>query len=454
MLPSFVKNHWRKMAAGTITAAVGVWLWEQMTETSYGLQALQAARDAGLPTPPSPPSPASSAPASSAGRGEGKEGDEVLKRMQAHFQATQDAADDTVLRWVGMVREAIVGMVPIDATKAKLRGGADNEVLSSEEKAAIWGELVEMAFIQALLSVYAISALKILFRTQMNILGRNVYLDIVQSGSTARSSASDPLQAKFLARCFFFLKTGLPRLALKIEHAVHAALEQVSLASMYSLSSLLDLVASVRAAVEGPNVPGASSNLAQYLVPPSSSSSAPPSSAPPSSSSAASSVAGGSTAAAPADPDSDPEHPLFKAKLDLLVSELDEYIKSSDSAPIIGECLDAAFAEYGLVLESKVRAITAPSTDGKSTSTSTTTTDDDDDDSLSHRLQLARFVGPLVGSAKSMLSSSTSGGASKLNTALSSVPRLESLCALIYSDFDRRALFEVIAPPPSPSPLR
>ncbi|KNC52218.1 uncharacterized protein AMSG_01046, partial [Thecamonas trahens ATCC 50062] len=445
----YFAQHWRKVAYTTMAAAGSVWLYDQLTATSYGTQALEAmaestgmrlgrdgrvtaagkddsGEDCEMPWKDQLASGAGPSSASDA-----TDDDEVLARMQSHFKTTQQAADETLLRWIALVGEQIGDIVPMAQTAAELRAARETP-LSKEEKAAAWLRLVRLAVIHGVLGVYAVALLKVLFRTQLNILGRNVYLDLVQAATTGAPCASDVLKHKYLGRCFFFLKVGIRRLALHVEAAVDAVLAPVSLTQPQSVDSIAGLIAAVRRDIELPAAAaGAPSPLAQYLVPTPDEAAA----------DAAKLAALAPPAASPATPDEDPSHPLFAAKLDLLVSELHEHISSPDMVPVFRDCLDVAFARHSALLASNVALRPEPGSSAAPTTASAA------------KLPFARFIGPLVGVASKVVETEANGAATAINTDLSGVASLERLCALIYSDFDRRALFEVVAPlSPQPAP--
>ena len=131
------------------------------------------------------------------------------QQLQLHFTKIQTIADTTTLpavlphlkaRLLSLLDTApITAALSAAASKSTLQspqsdpatsaaGGATSAVPTAQEKLRLWEELCLVSFCRSLAAVTSVALLGLFVRTQLNVLGRRVFLEAASGGETIGDS--------------------------------------------------------------------------------------------------------------------------------------------------------------------------------------------------------------------------------------------------------------------------
>ncbi|KAG8651643.1 peroxisome biogenesis protein 3-2 [Manihot esculenta] len=183
-----------------------------------------------------------------------REHEELIKaQMQAHFESIQRIADTTTLPHamhylISRIAEEL-DLLQLIERLMKGKGGQPN-TLSPSEKLELWDRLKILSFTRLVVSLWAMTMLSLYIRTQVNILGRHLYID------TARGLESSHLledvelierddQQKFLASSDFLANYGMPALISNIQVAATEVLKGKQLRDPFTTTTLHETLSQI-----------------------------------------------------------------------------------------------------------------------------------------------------------------------------------------------------------------
>eukprot|EP00127_Corallochytrium_limacisporum_P005371 Clim_evm47s203 gene=Clim_evmTU47s203 len=130
----------------------------------------------------------------------------AYERLKKTFVANQETADDIVRSLLPALRECLRKELKIEEYLTQLRGGE----LKGEAKIKVWNSLKTETFAGLIASCYSVVLLMVLFRIQINIIGRHLYNDYSREPDNAAASLADePDQKAFLLMARYLLESGV-----------------------------------------------------------------------------------------------------------------------------------------------------------------------------------------------------------------------------------------------------
>jgi len=181
--------------------------------------------------------------------------------MQTFFRNTQKGCDTTATSLTTSIRDKLEVYVEIPSTE-QLRSAHKT---SNEEKIQLWDQVKIGTFTRAVSAIYAVSLSLIFLRTEVNILGRYLYLDFSIPSQSEQEQINQETQKKYLSMYEYFLNTGLKELCEFTRRHATEELAGWPLARKLTLEDVLIIFANIRSRIEGIN--GNSVPLYQFLLP-------------------------------------------------------------------------------------------------------------------------------------------------------------------------------------------
>ncbi|XP_074309478.1 peroxisome biogenesis protein 3-2 [Silene latifolia] len=176
-----------------------------------------------------------------------RENDERIKaQLQEHFESIQRIADSATLpHAMHYLSSRLNEELDLAVLTERLKQGKDT--LTLPEKLDLWDRLKVLGFTKMVLSLWSVTLLSLFVRVQVNILGRQLYIDI------ARSHENSPLieeanfidqddEQNFLARADFLARHGLPALITNMEAAAVEILKTKQLKDTFNSSMLHETI--------------------------------------------------------------------------------------------------------------------------------------------------------------------------------------------------------------------
>ncbi|CAM6127317.1 unnamed protein product [Calypogeia fissa] len=171
--------------------------------------------------------------------------DRAEAQLQSHFESIQRISDATTLPSVlPHLKARLFELVNLSTLTDKLTSAkADPQTLSSREKLNLWQELKVQSFTRTVCAMWSVTLLDLFIRTQLNILGRHVYIDTARDMSVARAGdqykpLSMSCQHKFIAFADFLPHKGVDDLMRHVHAAVDTVLRMKPLKDPYTIADL------------------------------------------------------------------------------------------------------------------------------------------------------------------------------------------------------------------------
>ncbi|KAJ9141515.1 hypothetical protein P3X46_032042 [Hevea brasiliensis] len=179
-----------------------------------------------------------------------REHEELIKaQMQAHFENIQRIADATTLPHAMHYLSSRIAeeLDLLQLTERLMKGKGQPNTLTSSEKLELWDRLKILSFTRTVVSLCAMTMLCLYIRTQVNILGRHLYIDTARGlGSSHLLDDADLIeredQQKFLASSDFLANYGMPALISNIQAAVTEVLKRKELRDFFNTKTLHETV--------------------------------------------------------------------------------------------------------------------------------------------------------------------------------------------------------------------
>ncbi|KAJ9162487.1 hypothetical protein P3X46_022254 [Hevea brasiliensis] len=182
-----------------------------------------------------------------------REHEELIKaQMQAHFESIQRIADTTTLpHAMNYLSGRIAEELDLSQlTERLMKGKGQPNTLTSSEKLELWDRLKILSFTRLAVSLWAMTMLSLYIRTQVNILGRHLYIDTARGlGSSHLLEDVDLIerddQQKFLASSDFLANYGMPVLISNIQAAATEVLKGKQLRDVFTTTTLHETVVQI-----------------------------------------------------------------------------------------------------------------------------------------------------------------------------------------------------------------
>ncbi|XP_015581101.2 peroxisome biogenesis protein 3-2 isoform X1 [Ricinus communis] len=179
-----------------------------------------------------------------------REHDELINaQVLAHFENIQRIADTTTLpHAMHYLSSRIAEELDLSQlTERLMKGKGQPNALTPSEKLELWDRLKILSFTRLVVSLWAMTMLSLYIRTQVNILGRHLYL------ATARVLGSSDLiedidlierdgQQKFLASSDFFANSGILALSSDVQLAAAEVLKGKQLRDFFNTATLHETI--------------------------------------------------------------------------------------------------------------------------------------------------------------------------------------------------------------------
>ncbi|KAL8132652.1 peroxisome biogenesis protein 3-1-like [Apium graveolens] len=178
-----------------------------------------------------------------------RESEQLVKaQMKLHFESIQSIADTTTLPHALLhLRRQVEERVDIlNLTEKLMEGKGQPKTLTSLEKLELWDRLKIQSFTRTVLSIWAITALSLYIRVQVNILGRHLYIDTAR-GLGAAHLLDDELidrndQQQFLEAVDFLCINGMSTLISNMQTSATMVLKEKRLKDLFTSSVLNETI--------------------------------------------------------------------------------------------------------------------------------------------------------------------------------------------------------------------
>ncbi|XP_042376672.1 peroxisome biogenesis protein 3-1-like [Zingiber officinale] len=176
--------------------------------------------------------------------------DELIKnQLQVHFENIQRISDTTTLPYAMHCLQSSVSenldLSPL--TDKLIHGKGQSSALPLKEKLELWERLKILSFTRAAASLWSMTLLCLYVRVQVNILGRQLYLDIARDFEDSQpldevdSFKSHGRQA-FLATADYLATYGINSLIMNMQNAAMEVLKDKQLKETISMAQLCEIM--------------------------------------------------------------------------------------------------------------------------------------------------------------------------------------------------------------------
>ncbi|XP_050214328.1 peroxisome biogenesis protein 3-2-like [Mercurialis annua] len=179
-----------------------------------------------------------------------REHEELIKaQVAAHFENIQRIADTTTLphamRYLSIRIAEELDLSQL--TEKLMKGKGQPSTLTPLEKLELWDRLKILSFTRLVVSLWAMTILSLYIRTQVNILGRHLYIDTARLlGSSLYIEDVDIIerdgQKKFLASSDFLANVGIQALSSDVQLAAAEVFKGKQLRDFFNTTTLHETV--------------------------------------------------------------------------------------------------------------------------------------------------------------------------------------------------------------------
>lgn len=174
-----------------------------------------------------------------------QENDELLKaQMQVHFENIQRIANTTTLPHAMLYLSSRVAeeLDLLHLTERLIKGKGQPNTLTPSEKLELWDRLKILSFTRMVLSIWAMTAISLYIRIQVNILGRHLYIDTAHDLGGFQPEDTDLIdrsdEQQFLASADFLSSQRMPTLISSMQAATSQVLRGKQLRDIFNTSVL------------------------------------------------------------------------------------------------------------------------------------------------------------------------------------------------------------------------
>ncbi|KAL2613402.1 hypothetical protein R1flu_025094 [Riccia fluitans] len=195
--------------------------------------------------------------------------DRAEAQLQSHFESIQRISDSTTLPSVlPHLKTRLFELVNLSGLTEKLMSGKeDPQILSPREKLQLWQELKILSFTRTVCAMWSVTLLDLLIRTQLNILGRHVYIDTAREMSVVNDGdlykpLSMSCQHKFIAFADYLPHKGIDGLIRDVHTSVESIMKSKPLKEPYRIADLRDVFLHIQQSFQK-----SQGNWVQYVLP-------------------------------------------------------------------------------------------------------------------------------------------------------------------------------------------
>lgn len=178
-----------------------------------------------------------------------QENDELLKaQMQMHFENIQRIANTMTLPHAMLYLSSRVAeeLDLLHLTERLMKGKGQPNSLTPSEKLELWDRLKILSFTRMVLSIWAMTAISLYIRIQVNILGRHLYIDTARDLGGFQPEDADLIdrndEQQFLASADFLSSQRMPSLVSNMQAAATEVLRGKQLRDIFNSSVLHDTI--------------------------------------------------------------------------------------------------------------------------------------------------------------------------------------------------------------------
>ncbi|KAI3712457.1 hypothetical protein L1987_71014 [Smallanthus sonchifolius] len=175
-----------------------------------------------------------------------QENEELLKaQMQMHFENIQRIANTMTLPHTMLYLSSRVAeeLDLLHLTERLIKGKGQSNTLTPSEKLHLWDRLKILSFTRMVLSIWAMTAISLYIRIQVNILGRHLYIDTARDLGSFQPEDAELIdrtdEQQYLASADFLPSQRMPILISKMQAAATEVLRGKQLRDIFN-SSVLD----------------------------------------------------------------------------------------------------------------------------------------------------------------------------------------------------------------------
>nr|XP_043606574.1 peroxisome biogenesis protein 3-2 isoform X2 [Erigeron canadensis] len=178
-----------------------------------------------------------------------QENDELLKaQMQVHFENIQRIANTMTLPHAMLYLSSRVAeeLDLLHLTERLMKGKGQPNSLTPSEKLELWDRLKILSFTRMVLSIWAMTAISLYIRIQVNILGRHLYIDTARDLGGFHPEDADLInrndEQQFLASADFLSSQRMPTLISNMQAAATEVLRGKQLRDIFNSTVLHDTI--------------------------------------------------------------------------------------------------------------------------------------------------------------------------------------------------------------------
>ncbi|KAG6481881.1 peroxisome biogenesis protein 3-1-like isoform X1 [Zingiber officinale] len=176
--------------------------------------------------------------------------DELIKnQLQVHFENIQRISDTTTLPYaMHYLRSRVsedLDLLPL--TEKLIHGKGQSSSLPLKEKLELWERLKILSFTRTAASLWSMTVLCLYVRVQVNILGRQLYVEIARGFEDAQplneiDSFKSHGQQDFLATADYLATYGINSLIMNMQSAAKEVLKDKQLKEPVSMATLHEIM--------------------------------------------------------------------------------------------------------------------------------------------------------------------------------------------------------------------
>ncbi|XP_024990081.1 peroxisome biogenesis protein 3-2-like isoform X2 [Cynara cardunculus var. scolymus] len=178
-----------------------------------------------------------------------QENDELLKaQMQVHFENIQRIANTMTLPNAMLYLSSRVAeeLDLLHLTERLIKGKGQPNSLTPSEKLELWDRLKILSFTRMVLSIWAMTAISLYIRIQVNILGRHLYIDTARDLGGFQPEDADLIERtdeqQFLASADFLSSHRIPALISNMQAAATEVLRGKQLRDIFNSTVLHETI--------------------------------------------------------------------------------------------------------------------------------------------------------------------------------------------------------------------
>jgi len=163
---------------------------------------------------------------------------------QKYFKESQVTSDKTVEGFLPQIEEIIETLSSVNMILSQLQNNLTSpSKLKPNEKKQLWDQLKNQVFIKATTSIYCICYEILVVRLLVNILGKYLYQDSIETENAADQIffLSPKVQREFLTLSRYLISQGFQNFYETISKTVKNIVEEISIEKTYTLTDIVNI---------------------------------------------------------------------------------------------------------------------------------------------------------------------------------------------------------------------